>query len=379
MKGTKMAKKRSKKASKAYKRRRNRRIVFGIEVFVLLLLVGALFVYAQINGKLDKLNKTDIDLADVGISDEVLQDENLTGYTNIALFGVDSREGSLENSQSDTMIIASINNDTKEVRLVSLYRDTWLKVADDKYFKCNSAYNRGGPQSALKMINSNLDLNIEDYATVDFAALIKVIDLLGGLDDFELTHEETVHLNNYMIELKDVTGTDFEKLPEEDGIYDLDGIQATAYCRIRYTAGDDFKRTERQRLVINKIVEKAKKSSISTLTNIMDEIFPMISTSLTKSEILDMGMSMLSYEMGEQTGFPFDYAIGEQVKANIGADCVIAVTLQTNVEELHEFLFANEEYTPSQTVIERSQYLENESGFSAPEEEEEVPEDTTEE
>lgn len=373
-----MAKRKSKKASRAYKRRRNRRIIFGIEIFVLLLLVGALFIYAQVNGKLDLLNKTEIDVADVGISEEVLNDETLSGYTNIALFGIDTREGDLTSSRSDTMIIASINNDTKEVRLVSLYRDTWLDIGDDHFTKCNAAYN-DGPNAALKMMNSNLDLNIEDYITVDFAALIKTIDLLGGIDDVALTYEETVHLNNYMVELKEVTGTDYEEVPEVEGVYDLTGIQATAYARIRYTAGDDFKRTERQRLVINKIVEKAKSSSLSTLTEIMDEIFPMVSTSLTKSEILNMGMSLLSYEMGEQTGFPFDYAIGETVKERIGADCVLPVTLQTNVEDLHEFLFANEEYTPSQTVIERSEYLETKSGFSAPEEEEVTEETTAEE
>ncbi|MGI6096402.1 MAG: LCP family protein [Lachnospiraceae bacterium] len=364
-----MAKRRSKKASRAYKRRRTRRIVFGIEILVLLLLVGALFVYAQINGKLDLLHKTDIDVTDVGISEEVMQDENLTGYTNLALFGVDSRDGSLDKSRSDTMIIASINNDTKEVRLVSLYRDTWLDIGDDKFTKCNAAYNNGGPQKALKMINSNLDMNIEDYVTVDFAALIKTIDLLGGLDDITITEEECVHLNNYMVELKKVTGTDYDELPGE-GTYHMTGIQATAYARIRYTAGDDFKRTERQRLIINKIVEKAKTSSLSTLTSIMDEIFPMVSTSLTKSEILNMGMSMLSYEMGEQSGFPFDYAIGETVKERVGADCVVPVTLQTNVEALHEFLFENEAYSPSKTVIERSQYLENKSGYHAEEKEE---------
>jgi len=354
-----MSKKAVNKASRAYKRRRKRRFLFTIELIVLLALVGGLFVYAQIDSKLDKLNTDDLDMNNVQFNDEVIQSEHLQGYMNIALFGVDSREGiEDEATNSDTIIIASINNDTKEVRLVSLYRDTYLKIGDDTYKKANAAYTAGGPEQAISMLNTNLDLDISQYVTVDFNAMITAIDLLGGLE-ITVTEEEAVHLNNYCIGLEEATGVEFEEIPGE-GTYNMTGIQATAYCRIRYTAGNDYKRTERQREVIEKMVEKAKSSNLTTLNKIVDQVFPMVKTNISKNDIISMGTSMLSYSIGDQAGFPFEKTtdmIGKQ-------DCVIPITLESNVIQLHEFLFAGEAYTPSATVVERSDYIINETGYT---------------
>lgn len=358
-----MAKKSMDKSGKAYKKRKRRRILFAVELIILLVVVGGLFVYAQFNQKLDKMQGSKIDVTDVAMNDEIVQSDSLKGYKNIALFGVDSREGDLEvGTNSDTIIIASINNDSKEVRLVSVYRDTYLDIGDGKYTKCNAAYSAGGPKQAISMLNTNLDLDITDYVSVDFDALIETIDALGGLE-ITVTEEESVHLNNYCIELKKVTGKDYEELPGE-GTYDMTGIQATAYARIRYTAGNDFKRTERQREVLTKIVDKVKTAGLPTLNNIMDKVFPMVSTSLSKSDIIKMGMSMLTYNLGEQAGFPFDHLEGADVKkAMNGVDCVVPVTLENNVIQLHQFFFENEEYAPSQQVTEHSQYITKKSGY----------------
>ena len=271
---------------------------------------------------------------------------------NIALFGVDA-----DKTNTDTIIIASINNDTKEVKLVSVYRDTYLNIGDDRYGKANSAYPNGGMEWALSMLNTNLDLDITDYVMVDFSALVDIVDELGGVE-ITVTEEEAVHLNNYCVNISEVTGKDYEDLPGA-GTYLMSGVQATGYCRIRYTAGNDFKRTLRQREVIAKIVDKAKKSDIGTLNRIMDDVFPKISTNISKSEILSMGMSMLSYKIGETTGFPFWHRTWTD-----GGDQEIPVTLEKNVDELHTFLFANEDYTPSEEVIERSDYIINQTGFS---------------
>jgi LCP family protein required for cell wall assembly len=352
-----MAKKKLNKASKAYKRRKRRRILFGIELLVLLVLLSALFVYAKLNQKLDKIESKPLNMDKVEINESVVENEKLTGYMNIALFGLDSRDGNLEKGNSDTVIIASINNDTKEVRLVSLYRDTYLNVGDDTYTKCNAAYAYGGPEQAISMMNTNMDLDITQYVSVNFDALIEVIDMLGGLE-IEVDDQEYVHLNNYCVELKEITGKDYEKLPGP-GTYNMTGIQATAYARIRYTAGNDFARTERQREVIGKIVDKAKKTNVATLMKIMDKVFPMIATSLEKNEIIDMGMSMLSYQITETAGFPFEHK-EKKIKKQ---DTVVPDNLETNVVQLHQFLFADEAYTPSDTVHKRSKYIIDATGI----------------
>ena len=248
----------------AKKGTKRRVILFIGELIVLVLLIGGLFVYGQINSKLSKIEGED--LGDVQMN--MVTSEKMTGYQNIALFGVDSRgEGSdMGVNNSDTIIIASINNDTKAVKLVSVYRDTLLNVGNDSYMKANSAYMAGGASQAVSMLNTNLDLQIQDYVTVDMNALVKVIDLLGGLT-VEMTADEVVHMNNYCVETSEISGEDYTRIePEVAGVYDLNGVQATSYARIRYTAGLDFERTERQRLIIQKLVQKAKKSSLGTLS-----------------------------------------------------------------------------------------------------------------
>ena len=363
------------KRSRNTVKRKRRRLIFGIELVVLLVLVGVLFVYANITNKLGKIDTSDsADSADVKVNEQVVGSKVMKGYTNIALFGVDSRDENLDSSNSDTTIVASINNDTKEVRLVSIYRDTYLNIGQDKdkYDKANAAYAIGGPVQAMSMLNTNLDLNIRNYVSVDFNALVKVIDLLGGLD-VDLSYEEIEHMNNYCVETSEKTGASYEPIEKPDpkpeneaeilGTYHLNGVQATSYCRIRYTSGWDMKRTERQRYIISLMVEKAKKASLSTLNDIMDEVFPMIKTNFTKTELIQLGMGILSYQLGDTQGFPKSNIMGEEVKNAIGLDCVVPTTLEANVKQLHAFLFDQEDYKPSETVLKRSDYIAAHTGF----------------
>lgn len=345
--------------------RKRRTVLFVLELVILLVLLGGLYVYGQISSSLDGIKTKKLDMNKVDMNNLVAP-ENLTGYTNIALFGVDSRdtgESAYESANSDTIIIASINNDTKEVRLCSIYRDTLLVVnqdqnGEDNYQKCNAAFAYGGVEGTISMMNTNLDLNIADYVAVDFNALATVIDLLGGLD-IEMSGAEVEHMNNYCVETSKVTGKSYTPIPRPDDdeyrdTYHLNGVQATSYARIRYTAGLDFERTERQRLVIQKIVEKAKKASLATLTDIMEEVFPMISTSFSKEEVFTMGAGMLTYKFGETTGFPFKhYESTMEVKGSV----VIPTTLAVNVKQLHFFLFDDSAYQPSETVKQRSDVI----------------------
>lgn len=362
-----MAKKKplTKKQKRILQRRRRRRILFGIEIFILLILIGGVFIYA----KLGKMNFTDLDFSKIGVNTGVSDNNVMKGYTTIGLIGLDGRDGELKSgARSDTMIIASINNDTKKVKLVSVYRDTYLRIGEDsegngQYDKANAAYKKGGPEQFLSMLNTNLDLNVTDFVSVDFQAVAEAVELLGGID-VELKEEEVVHLNNNCVETSKVTGMDYTPLEEKAGVHHLNGVQAVSYARIRYTSGNDFRRAARQREVIYKIVEKAKNSDIATLSKILDKVFPKVYTSFTKAEILQMGMSMMSYDIEDQTGFPFDHLYGERVKDAMGGlDVVLPVTLESNAIKLHEFLYPEDSYTPSDEVKAYSQRIVDKSGF----------------
>lgn len=362
-----MAKKKplTKKQKRILQRRRRRRILFGIEIFILLILIGGVFIYA----KLGKMNFTDLDFRKIGVNTGVSDNNVMKGYTTIGLIGLDGRDRKLKSGvRSDTMIIASINNDTKKVKLVSVYRDTYLRIGEDsegngQYNKANAAYAKGGPEQFLSMLNTNLDLNVTDFVSVDFQAVAEAVELLGGID-VELKEEEVVHLNNYCVETSKVTGMDYTPLEEKAGVHHLNGVQTVSYARIRYTSGNDFRRAARQREVIYKIIEKAKNSDIATLSKILDKVFPKVYTSFTKAEILQMGMSMMSYDIEDQTGFPFDHLYGERVKDAMGGlDVVLPVTLESNVIKLHEFLYPEDSYTPSDEVKAYSQRIVDKSGF----------------
>jgi cell envelope-related function transcriptional attenuator common domain len=353
------------RATKEVKRRRRRRGLFIFEVIVLLILIAVLFVYAKLNGAIGRITGHEINEENVG-TNEGIDHETLKGYTNIALVGIDTRTDGDGLRNSDAMIIASINNDTKEVKLVSVYRDTYVNVGNDKYDRANAAYAKGGAEQFLTMLNKNLDMNIMDYVTVNFQSMVAAIDILGGMNLY-LTASEIVHLNNYCVEVSKVTGEGYDKLPEADGYYDVNGVQAVAYARIRYGGGEDFRRAARQRLVISKMVEKAKKASIGELNRLLNEVFQpeMISSSLTQAEVFKMGTSMLSYEIKDdgQVGFPFDHLYGQRIENAIGIDAVLPVTLETNVRKLHEFLYPELTYEPSDTVKEYSNYIINKSGY----------------
>ncbi len=355
----------TKKQLKLRRKRRRRRIIFGLEIVILLVLVAGLFIFA----KMGKMNFEELNFDNIGINTGIKENKVMQGYTTIGLIGVDiSNGGSPEQSNSDTMIIASINNDTKKVKLASVYRDTYMRIGEDEdgngiYRKANEAYMRGGYEQFINMINTNLDLNMTACVSVDFTAVATVVDLLGGVD-VELKEEEIEHLNNYCVGTAEYTHMDYEPLEKVAGVHHLNGVQAVAYARIRYTAGNDFRRAARQRELIYKIVEKAKSADLATLNKILDEVFPMIKTTLSKTEILSMGMSMLSYDIEDQTGFPFDHLYGENVKQALdGYDCVVPVTLESNVIKLHEFLYPEDDYVPSEEVKAYSQHIVEKSGF----------------
>lgn len=340
-------------AKKNSKKKRTKILLFIVEIFVLLLMVVVLYGVL----KTEKVGKVEIPEEDIVINPIVEQKEETTmkGYRNIALFGVDSTTGALDkNTRSDSIMIASINLDTGECKLVSVYRDTYLNLSNDSYNKCNAAYAKGGPKQAINMLNMNLDMNITDFVTVGFAGLTDTIDALGGIM-IDVDSEELKHINSYQICMAEDLKRSYTPVTDT-GYQLLDGLQATAYCRIRYTAGDDFKRAERQREVLMAIADKAKSASPATLNTIANDVFKEVYTSLDISEIVELLGDIGKYEIVDQGGFPEE---SMRATGTIGSkgSCVVPVNLEQNVAWLHGFLFKDENYTPSDQVKEYSEKI----------------------
>ncbi|MCI9530648.1 MAG: LCP family protein [Lachnospiraceae bacterium] len=366
-----MAKKNGQKAGRGKKIIRRLILV----VLELALLVGVV-AWVWVNQKMDKV-ETDETFEEKEVVNVELPKKTkkvLQGYVMLALFGLDNRDSQSYNSgNSDVIMVARIDKDTKEVRLVSVYRDTFLKMADlentDAYSKANAAYAIGGPTQAVRMLNTNLDLDIKEYVSFDFSAVAEAVDILGGVE-IEITDEECVHLNNYCVETSEVVEKEYEPLPG-GGTYNLNGVQAVSYGRIRYTLGDDFKRTERQRLVLNKMIEKALASDIGTINSLIDAVFPKIKTSLTKTEMLSLAADAFNYRMGETAGFPFDLGnvVVDVAYQKHAQDCVIPRDLATNVKKLHDFLYGTTDYEVTESVQGISDEIVYRSGLTAKKEE----------
>lgn len=337
-------------AKKRRAKRRRRAIVLLVEILVLFILLGIGYILTKY-GKLQLNLFEDGELHfNIGARQE--------GYTTIALFGGDSREGELDaGTHADTIMIVSIDNKTKEVRVLSVYRDLMTKQLDGKIRKANSAYFLGGPKEAINMLNLNFDLDIEDYVTVDFKAMADAVDLLGGIE-VEVTEAETHEMNKYIGETAQVTGKEARMISA--GVQTLDGVQAVTYARIRKNVGGDYARTERQRIVIQKMVEKVKTTDISTLNEVVNAAFSQVSTSFTLKEIISLATGALKYELRENSGFPFDKTDG--YVEGIGS-VVVPLGVSENVKKMHEFLYPKSEYEVSDTVREIGQDIGTLSGY----------------
>ncbi|MBR2527160.1 MAG: LCP family protein [Blautia sp.] len=355
-----------------------RRILFILEMILLFLFLGILFVYGQISTRIE--NMAVYEEAEAEETETVVVNESaprMTGFMTLALFGLDhrSKNEELSGENSDTIIIASVNNDTKDVKLVSVYRDCLLNIGDEMYAKINAAYAYGGASRAVNALNLNLDLNITDYVSVDFQVVTDLVDAVGGIE-VPLSYAEMVHLNNYCVETAEETGKSYIPLelpdpkPQDEeeslGYFKLNGVQATSYCRIRYTASMDMGRTERQRRVIQLVTQKLKKANLNTILNLLDDVLPMIHTSLTKTKIISMIPSVMGYSLDDTSGFPTKYTFSDA-----RGDIIVCDDLVDNVKTLHDFLYGTDGgFTPSATVglisrqilaIANGEPLENES------------------
>lgn len=334
-------------------------IIFAIELVLVIILTPVLYVYSTLS-QVNRASSDDVNADNITINDmDESTIQHLSGYHNIALFGVDSRDGSLkEGARSDAIIIASINASTKEIRLLSVYRDTCLQVDGYDFTKATHAYAYGGAELAIDMLNTNLDLNITEFATVDFGVLADIIDALGGLD-ITLTDEEAEAINMSIEEQNEILDYQTD-LITESGEQHLDGSQCVAYARIR-KIDSDFNRTERQRTVLNLMFEKAKEADTSTLIKICKVVLPEMYTNLSDNEMLSLAKDIPDYSITGSEGWPFELATGDYQ----GASYVIPTDLATNVSELHQYLFDSENYTVSDTVQQISDNLAYATGYGA--------------
>ncbi len=325
------------------KRKRRGLKTFGIIILILLiilaLIVGGTFLF--ISNKLGKMQKIDLNEDDLNVSSQV--EQNLADYRNIAIFGIDSREDTYSRgNRSDCIIIASINNKTKEVKLVSVYRDTYVQIEGHGLDKITHAYSFGEAPLAIKTLNTNLDLNVKEFVTVNFDSVKEIIDNIGGIS-MQITNEEVSHIPGIT----------------KAGTYNLTGEQALAYARIRHATGGDYKRTERMRDVLTAVANKVKTFNISQLNTFVDKTLPRVYTNITANDIFSLLPSVTSYKITDSIGWPYETK-GITMDRWYG----IPITLESNVIQLHNKVFDEQDYTPSETIKKISNDIVAKTGYS---------------
>ena len=346
--------------------RKKKKMNKGLKIFLIILLVLVIIIvglgvagYTFVNGKIGKMQKENIDTTAVGINEETKQE--LKGYRNIALLGIDSRADDYGlGNRSDCMMIASINQETNEIKLISVYRDTYVYVMENgtkRLDKITHAYSYGGAQNTLKSLNEAMDLNITEFVTVNFDAVIAAVDSLGGVY-IDIDNSEIKYINDYIDATSQSSGIKSTHVTKT-GRQKLDGVQAVAYSRIRYTSGGDYKRTERMRTVVEAMLSKAKTLNVGQLNGFADTILPKIRTNISTSEIWGLIPKLASFKVTESIGWPYDTK-GITLDRWYG----VPVTLQSNVERLHKEAFEQEDYEASDTVKEMSAAIVKKTGYS---------------
>lgn len=328
-------------------------------IIIIIVVILAGVAVGFVANKLGKINVEEINEEEVGIT--VKTKEELSEYRNIALLGIDSRADDYGlGNRSDCIIIASLDQKTKNIRLISVYRDTYLQLEEKGKTvldKVTHAYSYGGAQNALKALNTNLDLNITEYVTVNFDAVIAAVNAMGGVT-IDIDSSELKYINDYINATSASSGIKTSQITKT-GKQTLDGVQAVAYSRIRYTEGGDYKRTERMRTVIEAMLSKAKTLNIGQLNKLVDTILPRVSTNISGTEIIGLVPSIASYNITDSIGWPYETR-GKTIDRWYG----IPVTLESNVEKLHKEIFGQSDYVVSDTIKEISNQIIKKTGYS---------------
>lgn len=364
-----------------------RKLIIIVSIILLFIWIAGLFVYGfslkakaiaeEAVSSMQSIDKEEIkEKKNENVSEETLV--KMRDHWTVAAFGLDSRNGNLKRANSDVIMIMDLDGKTGAVKLVSVYRDTCLKTGERSYKKANAAYAAGGPSQAVEMLNENLDIEVDDYIAVNWKGVADAINILGGVD-IDVTKKEFRYINAFITETVKSTGIGSTQL-KETGTQHLDGVQTVAYCRLRLS-DDDFHRTERQRKVMELVLEKAKKADEKTLKRLITDVLPETSSSIDTDDLYAAAANILKLHVAGQTGFPEK----NFCRTIYDGDYVFPNTLSENVSSLHEFLYGETNYTPSETVRTISEAVRSKSmggnRHSAPAETaptaQEIPEETT--
>lgn len=340
------------KEKKEKKKKSHKGIWITLLCFVLIIVVLLGVAGGFVLNKLSMVDYVEIDEGNLSINEGVE-----TGYRNIVIYGVDSRSNSYNNTRSDCIIIANINESTKEIKLTSVYRDTYLEIEGRSLDKVNHAYAYGGPELAIKTLNRNLDLDIKEFVTLNFYAVIDVVDAVGGIT-MDIDSSELQYINQYINGIGQETGRTSSNITKT-GKQTLDGVQALAYSRIRYTAGGDYKRTERMRDVLMAVAEKAKTLNLTQLNRVANDILPEVKTNISSTEILALLPQLAQYKFSSSSiGWPYEIK-GQTIN---GVWYGVPVDLEENVTKLHQEVFGEEDYVASETVKSISNKIKTRTG-----------------
>lgn len=335
---------------KIKKQKPKKKMNIFVKILLTLLILIVVFVtvvfstsYIYLKNKLGKIDYVDLKSTEITINHGV--DESLATYRNIALLGIDARSDTFgTGNRSDCIMILSLNEKTKDVKIASVYRDTYLNIDGHGLDKVTHAYSYGGPKLALNTLNKNLDLNITEFVAINFDTVRVVVDSIGGVE-IPIDSQEVKYINGYINGLNKQFGTSSANITTP-GTYKLDGVQALAYSRIRYTDGGDYKRTERMRDVFMAVFKKAKTMNISELNNLANTILPHVSTNISENEIMGMIPKAISFNIKDSFGWPYETEGKMITKVWYG----VPINLQKNVSKLHESLFNEVDYEPTDTV-----------------------------
>ena len=352
------------KIEQEYKQKRRIKRFKGLRVLIVTFIVLIVLVLAAVlagnyylNAQYSKLNYQEIDLNKIAISKTGVP----SNYRNIVIFGIDSNQDDLSNDfRTDSIIVLSLNENNNTVKMFSIYRDTYFKmdldVVDNKkvsekqviFDKVNHAY-YDGVENSLKVINTNMDLNISEYVIGNYSTVIDAVEFLDGIE-LDITKDELKYINGYVEHINKTTKNKSPKVTTA-GTQKVNGVQACAYCRIRYTEGGDYKRTERMRTVLNKIAEKVRTLPLSQINEFLNVVLPDIETNIKVDDIINMIPKALTISVEDSFGWPYEtegiWFDNYGTKDFFGP----AKTLESNVKKLHVELFGQTEYEVPENIV----------------------------